>query len=297
MSAAGSVDRALQRARALGIDRLDAALLLAHQLGRTRAWLLAHGDHALSAAQVNAFEADCRRRLDDVPLAYLVGEREFHGLALQVGPDVLVPRPETEVLADWALELLNHGELRQLSAPRVLDLGTGSGALALAVAAGCPRAFVTATDRSAAALARAHANGERLGLRVRWLAGHWWQAVGDERFDIVVANPPYVAEGDPHLPALKHEPQQALLAGPDGLAALREIACGAARHVAHWLLVEHGCDQGAAVAALLAAAGGQDAQMRRDLAGHARCSGARWRATDASGGAAACTPQTPEGDG
>lgn len=267
-----TVAAALQAARARGLARLDAQLLLAHLLGRDRSWLLAHDDTPLAPAQQAWFEAAVAQRLDAVPLAYLTGEREFRGLPLAVGPGVLVPRPETEGLVDWALECL-QGQ----PAPRIADLGTGSGAIALALAAACPRARVCATDRSAEALAIARANGARLGLTVDWRAGDWWQPLAGERFELVVSNPPYIADGDPHLPALRHEPRSALVAGGDGLDDLRRIVAGAADHLARggWLLLEHGHDQGEAVRALLADHGLQQAVTRADLAGLDRCSGAR----------------------
>jgi release factor glutamine methyltransferase len=210
-----------------------------------------------------------------VPLAYLVGEREFFGLRLRVSPAVLVPRPDTETLVHWALEVLN-GSLRELPHPAVIDLGTGSGAIALAIAANCPRACVSATDISAAALQLARANGARLGMTVQWSQGDWWAAVEAGRFDVAVANPPYVHAQDPHLAALRHEPAQALIAAESGLAEIRCIIDAASRHVSGWLLLEHGCDQAPAVRALLQSAGGSDVQTRPDLSGQARCSGARF---------------------
>lgn len=269
------IDDALAAARARGVARLDAMLLLAHRLGRSRAWLIAHGDEPLDDGITRAFEADCRQRLDDVPLAYLIGEREFYGLSLRVSTGVLVPRPDTETLALWALDLL-EGPLRDLPNPAVVDLGTGSGALALAIASNCRRARVVATDVSAAALRLARANGERLGLPVEWFEGDWWGAVGGRRFDLAVANPPYVACGDPHLGALRHEPREALVAADGGLAQLRRIIATAPSHVSGWLLVEHGFDQAATVRDLLQAAGGRAVQTRPDLAGLDRCTGARF---------------------
>lgn len=262
---------ALRSARALGLDRLDAQLLLAHVLQRPRAWLIAHDEDPLEPALAARFHALCLRRADAEPLAYLTGEREFHGLPLAVGPGVLVPRPETEHLVEWALE-----RLAGLPCPTVADLGTGSGAIALALARACPQAQVTAVERSPQALAIAQANGQRLGLAVQWRAGDWWQPLAGQRFDLVVSNPPYIAAADPHLPALRHEPLAALAAGADGLDDLRSIVSGAAAHLqpGGWLLVEHGHDQGGAVRALLAQQGLAHPQTRRDLAGLERCSGA-----------------------
>lgn len=270
-----TVADALAQARALGLERLDAQTLLAHALRQPRAWLIAHDDALLSAAQLRHFAADCRRRAEGEPLAYLLGEREFHGLRLQVNPAVLVPRPDTETLVDWALELL---ATMPTQAPTVADLGTGSGAIALAVKHACPAARVCAVELSAPALAVARANAEGLGLRVEWLAGSWWQPLRGRRFDMALSNPPYVAEGDPHLPALRHEPLQALSPGGDGLSALREIVQGAPAHLADggWLLLEHGYDQATAVRDMLRSSNFDGIATRTDLAGRPRCSGGRW---------------------
>ena len=269
-----TVGQALVRARVIGLDRLDAQWLLGHQLQRDRAWLIAHDDAELDADDAAAFARACQRRADGEPLAYLTGERGFHGLRLHVTPDVLVPRPDTETLVDWALDLLR---LRPPAPPpRVLDLGTGSGAIALAVAHNHPAAQLSATDLSPAALAVAQANAQRLGLVVDFMRGGWWQALPDTaRFDLVLSNPPYIAGDDPHLPALRHEPMLALTPGGDGLGALREIIAGAPTHLAPggWLLLEHGWDQADAVAALLRSAGFAQVSTRFDLAGRPRCTG------------------------
>ena len=277
-----SVGQALVRARALGLDRLDAQWLLAHQLQRDRAWLIAHDDEWLDPADAAAFAQACQRRAAGEPLAYLTGERGFHGLLLQVTPDVLVPRPDTETLVDWALDLLRTWP--PSPPPRVLDLGTGSGAIALAVAHSHPAARIIATDLSPAALAVARANAQRLALAVAFAPGTWWQAVaGAEPFDLALSNPPYIAGDDPHLPALRHEPLLALTPGGDGLGALREIIAGAAGHLkpGGWLLLEHGWDQADAVAALLRAAGFEDVATRFDLEGRPRCTGGRSAASAA----------------
>lgn len=267
-----TVAQTLLRARALGVERLDTQLLLAHHLQRSRAWLLAHDDAALSETQAAAIDADLQRRAAGVPLAYLVGEKEFHGLPLQVTPAVLVPRPETELLVDWALELLAG-----TAAAEVVDLGTGSGAIALALRHRCPAARVTASDASAQALAVAQANASRLALPVEVVHGSWWQPLAGRQFDLALSNPPYIAGDDPHLQALGHEPRGALTPEGDGLAALRTIAAGASAHLrpGAWLLLEHGFDQAGAVQALLASHGLQQVQTRHDLAGLPRCTGAR----------------------
>lgn len=264
--------QALAEARTLGLARLDAQLLLGWVMGRPRAWLLAHDDAPVPAAEAARYALACAQRADDVPLAYLTGEREFHGLPLAVAPGVLVPRPETEHLVDWALACLLG-----LDQPAVADLGTGSGAIALALAAACPAAHITAVERSPVALAVAQANGMRLGLPVHWHAGDWWLPLAGQTFDLVVSNPPYIATEDAHLPALRHEPLEALVSGADGLDALRTIIAGAPEHLVPggWLLLEHGHDQGPAVRQLLLDSGLADAVTRPDLAGLDRCSGAR----------------------
>lgn len=271
----GTVAAALAWARRLGLDRLDAHWLLAHVLQRPHTWLLAHDDHHLVAPEAAAYRQACQRRADGEPLAYITGERGFHGLSLAVSPAVLVPRPDTEVLVDWALALLPGLP----TAPQVLDLGTGSGAIALAVAHGHRAARVTASDISAQALAVARGNADRLGLAVHTCQGDWWQAVAaDARFDLVLCNPPYIAGADPHLPALRHEPLLALTPGGDGLDALRTVIQGAPPHLVPgaWLLLEHGCDQADAVTTLLGQAGLVDLATRRDIESRPRCSGGRW---------------------
>ncbi|HMW24769.1 MAG TPA: peptide chain release factor N(5)-glutamine methyltransferase [Burkholderiaceae bacterium] len=269
-----TVAQALAQARARGLDRFDAQLLLGGLLAQNRSWLLAHDDAVLSAEQAERWADWLARRADGEPVAYLLGERGFHGLTLAVGPAVLDPRPDTETLVDWALAVL--ADLP--SGARLLDLGTGSGAIALAIKAARPDAQVSAVDLSEAALAVARGNGERLGLPVRWLQGAWLAPVAGEAFDLIVSNPPYIAEGDPHLGALKHEPALALTSGPDGLDAIRHLIAHAPAHLASdgWLLLEHGYDQADAVAALLNAAGGwANITHRLDLGGQRRCTGAR----------------------
>ena len=278
MSEAASVDGLLRLARSIGVERLDAHLLLAHVLGQSRAWLLTHGDDALPAAQAAAFEALVARRAAGEPFAYLVGEREFHGLTLAVNGTVLVPRPDTETLVEWALELL-RGELHDAAEPALLDLGTGSGAIALALKNACPRARVWAGERSAPALAVARANATRLALDVTFAQGDWWDALAGAAdvppFDLVVSNPPYIAADDPHLADLAHEPLSALVAADAGLADIRRIATGARGRLraGGWLLFEHGWEQADAVASLLGQAGFGRIATRRDIEGRARCTG------------------------
>jgi release factor glutamine methyltransferase len=266
-----TVDEALALARRLGIERGDAQTLLAHLTGLDRAGLITHGDAPAPGA------ADLLHRLAaGEPLAHLTGWQPFHGLVLQVTPATLIPRPDTETLVDWALERLAAlpGE------PSIVDLGTGSGAIALAVKAACPRARVTAVDVSAAALAVARANGERLALAIDWRLGSWFGPLAAERFDLVVSNPPYIAGDDPHLPALRHEPLTALTPGGDGLADLQALIDAAPQHLTPggWLLLEHGWDQADAVAQRLGARGFVNNELRRDLGGRPRASGGRWSA-------------------
>ena len=275
-----TVDAALRDARSRGVERLDAHLLLAHVLGQSRAWLLAHGDDALTDPQGAAFESLVARRAAGEPFAYLVGEREFHGLTLAVNDAVLVPRPDTETLVEWALDLL-RGELGRVDDPAVLDLGTGSGAIALALKHTCPRARVWAGERSASALAVARANAQRLALDVRFAQGDWWDALAGAPdapvFDLVVSNPPYIAADDPHLAALTHEPRSALVADDDGLADIRCIADGARGRLrpGGWLLFEHGWQQAPAVQAILQRSGFGEVSTRVDIEGRARCTGGR----------------------
>ena len=273
-NATTTVADVLRRARALGVERLDAQRLLAHVLARPRAWLTAHDDVALDVAHSAALWAALARLAAGEPLAYVLGEQEFHGLVLHVNTDVLVPRPDTEVLVGWALELL-AGTLAHVMNPRIVDLGTGSGAIALAVRRAHPGATVMATDISAAALEVASANATRLGLSVSMLASSWWAALGDRRFHVALSNPPYIAGDDPQLGALRHEPMLALTPGGDGLAALRQIVGGAAEHLepGGWLLLEHGYDQAEAVRALLREHDFSGIETRRDLGDRMRCTG------------------------
>ena len=266
MSDALTVRRALAQA---GLMPIDAQVLLAHTLGVDRAWLIAHATDALPRERAEAFFALAKRRRDGEPVAYLTGRREFHGLDLVVTPAVLVPRHETETLVDAALERL-PGD-RPL---RVVDLGTGSGAIALAIARARPNAAVIATDVSDDALAVARDNATRLALsNVAFARGSWYEALGGDTgpFDAILANPPYVAAGDPHLEAgdLPHEPSVALTSGDDGLDALRVIAAGAGSRLSEggWLGVEHGYDQSDAVRELFSGAGLSAIETRRDLAG------------------------------
>jgi release factor glutamine methyltransferase len=295
--------------------RLDAELLLGAVLDASRTQLLLRREEVFSADQAIALDALLARRVAGEPVPYLTGRQGFWTLDLRVTPDVLVPRPETELLVEWALELcrdtvaglpssvrpeLVEGRVSQGSSvhgstgsPRtedlvvnsgrtglggldIADLGTGSGAIALALARERPRARVIATDASAAALAVAAGNARELQLtNVDFRAGSWYVPLAGESFELIVSNPPYIAAGDPHLPALRHEPVGALTDGGDGLSCLREIIAEAPRYLrpGGWLLVEHGYDQGEAVRALFAAAGLRQVSTRRDLGGQERCTG------------------------
>lgn len=251
------------------IDRRDAELLLAHCWGRTRSQILVADDEPVPADVAARFEDVVRRRADGVPVAYLLGRREFWSLDFEVGPAVLVPRPETELLVQRVLEVVTA------STAAVADLGTGSGAIAIALAHDRPAWSVTATDVLPDALAVARRNGERLvPRRIEWLEGNWYTALGGRRFDALVSNPPYVAGDDAVLSGdgLRHEPRGALTPGGDGLAALEILVNGAPGHLAPggWLLLEHGKDQGAAVRDLLVARGFTSVTSHRDLAGHER---------------------------
>lgn len=272
---------ALRQALGQGLQTLDAQLLLLGALGRPheRAWLRAHDTDPLPLAAELAFATLCQRRLAGEPVAYLLGRKEFFGLDLVVDARVLVPRPDTEALVEWSLELL-----MRLPAPpalRLLDLGTGSGAVALAMAhslkAAGRAAVVTALDASAAALDVARENARRLGLAVVFVESDWLAQVS-ERFHLIASNPPYVASADPHLAALRHEPLQALAAGQDGLDDIRKIIAQAPCRLTPggWLLLEHGYDQAGRVRELLVSQGFAQVQSRLDLAGIERCSGGQW---------------------
>ena len=268
-----SVAQCLQQALSQGLARVDAQILLLFALARPlhdRAWLLAHDTELLTEAQQRIWDRALQRRLRGEPVAYITGHKDFFGLTLNVDARVLDPRPDTEILVEWALALLPAGQ-----ADRVLDLGTGSGAVALALQHQRPAACVTAVDASSDALAVASANALRLNLPVKCVLSHWMDKVPGP-FELIVANPPYVAEGDPHLAALTYEPLQALTSGADGLDDIRQIIAQAPSRLAAggWLLLEHGWDQAAPVQALLREAGFVQVQSRRDLGGHERCTGA-----------------------
>ncbi|MFT3849356.1 MAG: peptide chain release factor N(5)-glutamine methyltransferase [Propionivibrio sp.] len=274
MTGKEAIGAAWRRASRL-IDRLDARLLLEHVCEIRHADLIAYPERELTAAQAARFDALLDRRAAGEPLAYLVESTFFYGLEFTVSPDVLIPREDTGVLIDQALE-----RVKARTRPAIVNLGTGSGIVAIVLAKHCPGAEVTAVDVSPAALAVARTNAERHGARVRLLEGDWYASLGDERFDLIVSNPPYVVAGDPHLTqnGLPFEPQQALtdgVAGGDGLACIRTIVAGAAEHLrpGGWLLMEHGYDQAVQVRELLADAGFSDIASWCDGAGIERVSG------------------------
>ena len=259
-----------------GQTRLDAQMLLLHacQLPiHDRAWLLAHGDEVLSFETQARYLDFLQRRARLEPLAYITGVKEFFGLQLHIDQRVLDPRPETETLVEWALTCV-----ADTSKPRIADLGTGSGAIALAIKHSRPDALVTAVDASADAIAVATANAQSLGLEIATYVGNWCAPLSYQSFDLIVSNPPYVAEGDAHLAQLTHEPISALVAGKDGLSDLRQIVTQATHHLkpGAWLLLEHGFDQAQAVQDILGNQGFLSVQSRPDLAGILRCTGGQW---------------------
>ncbi len=256
-------------------SQTDTLILLCHALGRDRAWLHAHVDDPLAVDDAVRFHQLLVRRAEGEPVAYLTGHREFWSFDLNVTPDVLIPRAETELLVESAL--------RKIAADRavdIADLGTGSGAIALALARERPRSRVIATDASEAALAIARDNAARLDIgNLEFVQGNWFAALGERRFDAIVSNPPYVAESDPHLDQgdLRFEPTSALVSGTDGLDDLRKITAGASAHLeaGGWLFVEHGFDQGPAVRALFEQAGFVNVSTTRDLEDRDRVTGGR----------------------
>jgi release factor glutamine methyltransferase len=254
---------------------LDAELLLAHALGARRARLKSHPEDAATPETAAQFQSLVERRARGEPLAYITGRRDFWTLALQVGPAVLVPRPETELLVERALALFSAARIR------AADLGTGSGAIALALASERKEWDVVATDVSEEALAVARANARALSLeRVTFVRGSWLEPLRGRRFDLIVSNPPYIAAGDPALaqPSLQHEPSLALASGREGLDAIRLIARDAPVHLEHggWLLLEHGSEQADSVARELVVRGFRHVRSRRDLAGHERMTEGQW---------------------
>ncbi|MFA7282399.1 MAG: peptide chain release factor N(5)-glutamine methyltransferase [Sterolibacterium sp.] len=274
----GKGDNTIGAALAAVRDRIpgsEARLLLRHALGCAAAYLEAHRDDELPATAAARFAEMASRREAGEPIAYLTGVREFFGRAFLVTPDVLIPRPETELLVELGIaKLAGHG-----AAPQILDLGSGSGCVAVSLALALPAAQVTALDVSAAALGVVQLNAQRHGVAISCIESDWFAALDDLCYDLIVANPPYVATGDIHLRQgdLRFEPPQALASGADGLDAIRCIVGGAAKHLqpGGWLLFEHGYDQAEMAAALLRAARYTEIEQHRDLAGIVRVSAGR----------------------
>lgn len=266
------------------LPRAEARRLLASLTGQPLTWFMAHGDDPADPNTATRFQALAERRRAGEPLAYLLGQQEFYGRPFAVSPAVLIPRADTETLVETALEQLLLLRQQRCAVPlSLLELGTGSGIIAITLALEAPDTEVHAVERSLEALAVAQQNAKALGAaRIHWHAGSWWQALASpRRFDLIVSNPPYIAAHDHHLQQgdLRFEPPQALVAGPDGLDDLRIIIGGGApAHLTPggWLLLEHGYDQEAPVQALLRDAGFADVFTRRDLAGQPRVSGGRW---------------------
>lgn len=256
------------------LNPLETRILLTHALGLSRVQLITQAERVLTADEVASFSALVQRRVDGEPIAYIVGAREFYGLSFEVNPDVLIPRPETELLVELALRHLPPNG-------RMLDLGTGSGAIAVSIAHARPDASVTALDVSHAALAVARRNTGRHGVAVEFLQSDWFAALRDRQFDLIVSNPPYIVSGDAHLAQgdLRFEPPDALTDHADGLSAHRTIITGSTLHLASggWLFMEHGYDQADAVRRLARAQGFTDVQSLQDLAGIERVSGGVWR--------------------
>jgi release factor glutamine methyltransferase len=272
MSAAPATIDALLRHATATIDRVDAEWLLAHALTRPRTWLFAHAGDLVTVDVVARFEALLARRQAGEPVAYLTGSQGFWTLELDVSPATLIPRPETELLVELALARIPVD-----AETRIADLGTGSGAIALAIAKERGRAEVIASDASTAALEVAQRNAARNGIaNVDFRNGDWLAPLAGERFSLIASNPPYIAEGDPHLGEgdLRFEPPTALSSGHDGLDAIRRIARDAPTHLhpGGWLLLEHGWGQGDVVRALLEASGFVDVQTAQDLEGRERVS-------------------------
>jgi release factor glutamine methyltransferase len=269
------LQRAVEQLSASASARLDAELLLANCLDQSRSFLLSHGGEALSPAARERFARSVARRRSGEPVAYIVGRREFWSLDLEINPHVLVPRPETELLVEFALEIVPAGQHA-----KILDLGTGSGAIALAIAHERPDARVVATDASTEAITLACRNAERLELgNVSFLVGHWYEPVGAMHFDLIVSNPPYIATDDAVLKTteLAAEPRAALVSGPSGLEAIERVAARACEHLrpGGWLALEHGAEQAGAVAPLFSAAGLSTIRTLKDLAGHDRVTAGR----------------------
>jgi release factor glutamine methyltransferase len=273
------MDQALAWAQTSGITRLEAQLLMLHTLSRPlkdRAWVYIHEADQLDPDQAARFKAQVSRRLHHEPLSYITGEKEFFGLPLHVDARVLDPRADTETLVEWGLELLHSDVVcAPGQRPDILDLGCGSGAIALAIKANFKNSQVSAVDQSPQALEVAKANARSLGMEVRFECGSWFEPFSLERFDLVLTNPPYIDAQDPHLALLQHEPLSALVSHDQGLGDIQEIIKNSPHHLKSrgWLLIEHGFEQAQRVTEFLQAAGFEQIQTRFDLAGKPRCTG------------------------
>lgn len=272
-----SIEAALRWAKSQGLEPLEAELLMLHATKhpkeRGRTWLRTHLSDELSVSELSQYRDLCIRRIDQQPLAYLTGTREFYGLKLHIDHRVLDPRADTETLVDWALDAM-----RDIPQPVVADLGTGSGAIALAIKYNHPTAQVFAIDKCVDALAVAKSNALQLRLTISFLQGSWLEPLTPYRCHLIVSNPPYIAENDPHLPALRHEPLKALTSGKDGLEDIRALIFQAPDFLIEGgqLLLEHGFDQSDTVQQLMQQRGFIEVVSRTDIHGHVRCTGGTW---------------------
>ena len=258
-----------------GLPLLEARMIVGHVLNVSRAWMIAHDSDSIAAERLVSIQEMFRRRLSGEPMAYILGQREFMGLVFKTNPSVLIPRPDTELLVETAIDLLQNRP-----GATMLDMGTGSGAIAVSVAHYCPQAAVMASDTSAEALAVARENAQNLGARVVFVESDWYEQLPVGKFDLIVSNPPYIHHADSHLEQgdLRFEPPQALTDFSDGLAAIRKIIAGAGGFLraGGWLWLEHGWDQAESVRSLLMEAGFANVESRRDLSGIERISGGQW---------------------
>lgn len=279
-SVAGLLDDATARiTAALGLEkreaRIEARALAGHAWQVDTAWLIAHDTDPLGDPQVTIFQSLLARRLVGEPVAYILGEKEFYGRMFKVTPDVLIPRPETELLVEIALKCLPNER-----PARILDIGTGSGCIALSLALERPDCSVTAVDLSARALTIAQENARRLHAQVRLLQSNLFDSLGDARFDLIISNPPYIPASDPHLRQgdVRFEPKLALTAGAEGLDTLKPLVRTAPNHLelGGWLMLEHGWDQQDSCHSLLVESGFMKVQCLLDLAGHGRLTLGQW---------------------
>ncbi|MBV4398036.1 peptide chain release factor N(5)-glutamine methyltransferase [Advenella alkanexedens] len=258
-----------------GLPLLEARMIVGHVLNVSRAWMIAHDSDAIDMEHLESIQDMFRRRLAGEPMAYILGQREFMGLVFKTNPSVLIPRPDTELLVEIAIDLLQNQP-----GAMMLDMGTGSGAIAVSVAHYCPQAVVMASDKSAEALAVARENAQNLAVRVGFVESDWYEQLPAGKFDLIVSNPPYIHHADSHLEQgdLRFEPPQALTDFSDGLSAIRKIIAGAGDFLRDggWVWLEHGWDQAENVRSLLIEAGFVNVESRKDLSGIERISGGQW---------------------